>query len=99
MFVEQQVTNQVADMGLLTETAEPAKKILSVETIDVVMESAGAPWRRFGVPNRPDRIPPPPLSSVTGCGICLIRYGTDWTIAFSNKYVIKRMLPNNPRTA
>src|SRR3954454_4110183 len=32
LIVEQQVTNQVLDMGLLTETAEPAKEILGVET-------------------------------------------------------------------
>jgi transposase len=37
-IVEQQVTNQVLDMGLLTETAEPAKEILGVETIDVVAD-------------------------------------------------------------
>ena len=38
LIVEQQVTNQVVDMGLLTETAEPAKQILGVETIDVVAD-------------------------------------------------------------
>src|ERR1700688_3248023 len=38
LIVEQQVTNQVVDMGLLTQTAEPAKEILSVETIEVVAE-------------------------------------------------------------
>lgn len=38
LILEQQVTNQVVDMGLLTETAEPAKKILGVETIDVVAD-------------------------------------------------------------
>src|SRR3954465_5447267 len=38
LIVEQQVTNQVLDMGLLTETAEPAKEILGVETIDVVAD-------------------------------------------------------------
>ena len=37
-IVEQQVTNQVADMDLLTETAEPAKEILGVETISVVAD-------------------------------------------------------------
>ena len=35
LIVEQQVTNQVVDMGLLTQTAEPAKEVLGVETIDV----------------------------------------------------------------
>ena len=39
LIVEQQVTNQVVDMGLLTETAEPAKEILGVETIDVVADT------------------------------------------------------------
>jgi transposase len=33
LIVEQQVTNQVLDMGLLTPTAEPAKEVLGVETI------------------------------------------------------------------
>jgi len=36
MIVEQAGTNQVIDMGLLTQTAEPARAILDVETIDVV---------------------------------------------------------------
>jgi len=38
LIVEQQVTNQVLDMGLLTETAEPAKEILGVEQIAVVAD-------------------------------------------------------------
>ncbi len=38
LIVEQQVTNQVVDMGLLTETAAAAKEILGVETIDVVAD-------------------------------------------------------------
>jgi transposase len=38
LIVEQQVTSQVLDMGLLTETAEPAKEILGVATIDVVAD-------------------------------------------------------------
>ena len=38
MIVEQAVTNQVVDMGLLKETAEPARAILEVETIDVVAD-------------------------------------------------------------
>ena len=38
LIVEQQVTNQVVDMGLLTQTAEPAKEILGVETIEVVAD-------------------------------------------------------------
>ena len=38
MTVEQEVTNQVVDMGLLTETAEPARAILDVEQIDVVAD-------------------------------------------------------------
>ena len=38
MIVEQAVTNQVVDMGLLTQTAEPAREILDVETIDVVAD-------------------------------------------------------------
>jgi transposase len=38
MIVEQAVTNHVIDMGLLTQTAEPARAILDVETIDVVAD-------------------------------------------------------------
>ena len=38
LIVEQQVTNQVVDMGLLTETAEPAKEVLGVEQIAVVAD-------------------------------------------------------------
>ena len=38
LIVEQAVTNQVVDMGLLAETAEPAREILAVETIDVVAD-------------------------------------------------------------
>lgn len=38
LIVEQQVTNQVLDMGLLTETAEPAKKMLGVARIAVVAD-------------------------------------------------------------
>lgn len=38
MIVEQEVTNQVVDMGLLQATAEPAREILDVEKIDVVAD-------------------------------------------------------------
>jgi transposase len=38
LIVEQAVTNQVVDMGLLTETSESAREILGVETIDVVAD-------------------------------------------------------------
>ena len=38
LIVEQAVTNQVVDIGLLTQTAEPARQILGVETIDVVAD-------------------------------------------------------------
>ena len=38
LIVEQQVTNQVVDMGLLTQTAEAAKEVLGVETIAVVAD-------------------------------------------------------------
>jgi transposase len=38
LIVEQEVTNQVVDMGLLKQTAEPARAILDVETIDVVAD-------------------------------------------------------------
>jgi transposase len=38
LIVEQQITNQVVDMGLLKQTAEPARAILGVERIDVVAD-------------------------------------------------------------
>ncbi|MGH7054129.1 MAG: transposase [Stellaceae bacterium] len=38
LIVEQQVTNQVVDLGLLTPTAEPAKEVLGVEQIAVVAD-------------------------------------------------------------
>lgn len=38
LIVEQAVTNQVVDMGLLTQTAAPARDILGVERIDVVAD-------------------------------------------------------------
>jgi hypothetical protein len=41
LIVEQAVTNQVVDMGLLTQTAEPAREILDVET----MRRNGRTWR------------------------------------------------------
>ena len=38
LIVEQAVSNQVVDMGLLTQTAEAAREILDVEKIDVVAD-------------------------------------------------------------
>jgi len=38
LIVEQEITNQVVDMGLLKQTAEPARAILGVERIDVVAD-------------------------------------------------------------
>jgi transposase len=38
LIVEQQITNQLVDMGQLTQTAEPAKEVIGVETIDVVAD-------------------------------------------------------------
>ncbi len=38
MIVDQEATNQVVDMGLLAQTAKPARAILEVETIDVVAD-------------------------------------------------------------
>src|SRR6202161_1563897 len=38
LIVEQAVTNQVVDMGLLTQTAEPAREILDVEQISLVAD-------------------------------------------------------------
>jgi hypothetical protein len=38
LIVEQQVANQVVEMGLLKQTAEPARAILGVERIDVVAD-------------------------------------------------------------
>jgi transposase len=38
VIVEQAVTNDVLDMGLLAKTAAPAREVLGVETIDVVAD-------------------------------------------------------------
>lgn len=38
LIVEQQVNNQVLDMGLLQQTAEPAREVLGVEKVDVVAD-------------------------------------------------------------
>ena len=38
LIVEQQVTNRVVDMGMLRQTAEPAREVLGVETIEVVAD-------------------------------------------------------------
>jgi hypothetical protein len=38
LIVEQEVANQVVDMGLLKQTAEPAREILGIEQIDVVAD-------------------------------------------------------------
>ena len=38
LIVEQEVTNQVVDMGMLKQTAEPAREILGVARIDVVAD-------------------------------------------------------------
>jgi Transposase DDE domain len=38
MIVEQETTSQVLDLGLLTQTAAPAREILEVETINVVAD-------------------------------------------------------------
>jgi Transposase DDE domain len=38
MIIEQAVTNDVLDMGLLRQTAEPARQLLDVDTIDVVAD-------------------------------------------------------------
>jgi hypothetical protein len=40
LIVEPAVTNQVVGTGLLTQTAEPAREVLSVETIDVAADRA-----------------------------------------------------------
>jgi transposase len=39
LIVDEEVTNQVVDMGLLQATAEPARKILEVDKIDVVADA------------------------------------------------------------
>jgi transposase len=38
LIVEQEVTNQVVDMGLLQATSEPAREILGIDRIDVVAD-------------------------------------------------------------
>jgi hypothetical protein len=37
-IIEQQVTNQIVGIGLLTETAKLAKEVLAVETIEAVAD-------------------------------------------------------------
>jgi transposase/IS5 family transposase len=39
LIVDAEVTNQVVDMGLLQATAEPARKILEVDRIDIVADA------------------------------------------------------------
>jgi transposase len=39
LIVDEEVTNQVVDMGLLQATAEPAREILEVDKIDVVADA------------------------------------------------------------
>lgn len=39
LIVEQQVTNQVVNMGMLTQTAEPVRDVFGVETIAVVADN------------------------------------------------------------
>ena len=69
MIVEQAVTNQVVDMGLLKETASSARAILDVENIDVVADRGyfkiecvpgrnnlhGRPWGHDRQFSRPER--------------------------------------------
>jgi membrane carboxypeptidase/penicillin-binding protein len=38
-IAKQQVTNKVLDMDQLQQTAEPAREILGIETIDVVADA------------------------------------------------------------
>jgi hypothetical protein len=53
LIVEQQVTNQVVDMGLLTQTAAPAKEVLGVETIAVVADRGSSRSRTSKLASRP----------------------------------------------
>jgi len=55
MIVEQAVTNQVVDMGLLKETAEPARVLLDVEKIDVVADRGYSRSRTLKPARRRDR--------------------------------------------
>ena len=58
LIVEQQVTNQVVDMGLLAQTAAPAKEVLGVETIAVVAETAATSRSRTSkLASRPGQSP------------------------------------------
>ena len=56
LIVEQQVTNQVVDMGLLAQTAEPAKEVLGVEQIAVVADQAVRRSRTSRPARRPGSI-------------------------------------------
>ncbi len=53
LIVEQQVNNQVLDMGQLTSAAKPARQILDVETIEVVADGATSRPRTSSPAKRP----------------------------------------------
>ena len=55
LIVEQQATNQVVDMGLLAQTAEPGKQVLGVERIAVVAVSRKPASRLMANPRKPSR--------------------------------------------
>src|SRR5271156_1136339 len=61
LIVEQQVTNQVVDMGLLTQTAAPAKEVLGVERIAVVADRG---YFKIEVPGDVAAVPSPRHTAV-----------------------------------
>ena len=61
LIVEQQVMNQVVDMGLLAQNAEPAKEVLGVERITVMRTGAISRSRT----SRPARRPGSTLSAAS----------------------------------
>ena len=56
LIVEQQVMNQVVDMGLLAQNAEPAKEVLGVERITVMRTGAISRSRTSRPARRPGSI-------------------------------------------
>ncbi len=82
LIVEQAVTNQVVDMGLLTQTAEPAREMLGVETIDVVADTRLLPDRRHrGLREGPLHSPRSPAAArlLGARGPCFARTSSDTT--------------------
>ena len=65
LIVEQAVTNQVVDMGLLTQTAEPARQVLGVGAPDIAQAQL---WSHFQPPPRTSPATQPIIAPRTSSG-------------------------------